>query len=72
MGNGSVTPQLFDTSGQPYSTGQAETMKRVDHKTGFFSGSFDPFHSKYPILICTLPIMSVLIRSLFENVPIVE
>lgn len=58
VGNGSVTPKLFDTSGQPYSMAQAsavgwhsfdaETMKHVDHKAGFFIGSFDPFHSKYP------------------------
>lgn len=45
VGNGSVTPKLFDTAGQPYSMAQAsavgwhsfdaETMKHVDHKTGF-------------------------------------
>lgn len=44
MGNG-VTPKLFATSGQRYSEAQAlavdchsfdaETMKRVNHKTGF-------------------------------------
>lgn len=45
VGNDSVTPKLFDTPGQPYSMAQAsaiswhsfytETMKHVDHKTGF-------------------------------------
>lgn len=45
VGNGSLTPKLFDTSGQPYSMAQTsaiswhsfdtKTMKHVGHKTGF-------------------------------------